>query len=419
MKVLLLGSGGREHAIQWKLTTEGHEVVSSPGNPGIAEHSRIVTLDIDNHTEVSNFVRAEHIEFTVVGPEAPLAAGIADHFNRLGLPIFGPTKAAAEIETSKSYCCQLLHEAGVPIPLTHYYPDFASMKSAVTHSEGGIVLKKSGLAAGKGAEVVRTRAGLAESLTRLEKLNDGPYLVQNMEEGPELSYFALTDGEDFLFLGSAQDYKPLFAGGPNTGGMGGFSPHPILTPGLRIQIENQIVKPTIRELAKDGRPYRGILYFQLMITAKGPVVIEINCRFGDPETQLLMPLLDCELLRLLKLTTMSGFIKKVQAKFKPGVSVGIVMASENYPDTPKTGRIISGLDTKPGPPQADLFTHVFHAGTKRVDGQLITSGGRVVTVVGTHDNYKNAKSSAIQALSQIQFEGQYHRTDIANEVIQT
>ncbi|MBX4204879.1 MAG: phosphoribosylamine--glycine ligase [Candidatus Doudnabacteria bacterium] len=418
-RVLIIGGGGREHAIAWKLHQEGHEIHAAPGNPGMALFARCVALDAKNHLSVVRYVKDNAIDFVVVGPEAPLGDGIVDTFNGLNLAIFGPTKAASRIETSKYWCCGLLEDARVSIPFTSYFASFASMREEVQGTHGRIVIKKSGLAAGKGAEVIRMASDLPGALARLERLEDDQYLVQEMEEGPELSFFVLTDGDDFLFGGSAQDYKPLHSGGPNTGGMGGFSPHPILTAELKTQIEETIVRPTIKALANCGCPYKGVMYFQLMITKRGPVVIEINCRFGDPETQLLMPLLDCELLPLLQATTKFGFLRMFEAKFKPEVAVGIVMASEGYPDKPITGRAIIGLDLGPEHVGPNDYAHVFHAGTKLVDGQVVTSGGRVLTVVGTAPDYYTAKNVAMKAVSLIKFEGEYHREDIADEVIAT
>ncbi|MEJ0021423.1 MAG: phosphoribosylamine--glycine ligase [Candidatus Doudnabacteria bacterium] len=418
MKILILGAGGREHSVGKKLAEEGHEIYAAPGNPGIAQIGRCVTeLDVKDHKAVIDYVKSNGIGFTFVGPEAPLDAGIVDDFERFGLPIFGPTKMAAQIETSKEFCCTLLEAANVPIPATLYYNNFAAMEQSVAGSSGGIVLKKSGLAAGKGAEVVRNSTDLIPALTRLKKLGDGSFLVQTMEEGPELSYFVLTDGTDFVFLGSAQDYKPLYPGGPNTGGMGGFAPHPILTSELQKTIDETVVRPTIKALAEVSRPYKGVLYIQLMITKRGPVVIEINCRFGDPEAQLIMPLLNCELLPLLQATTKSGFLRMMEAKFKPWVSVGIVMASEGYPDDPKTGRFITGLDREPGPNDPNHYAYVYHAGTKMVEDQLVTSGGRVLTVVGTDSEYEMAKNMAMMAVSLIWFEGEQYRPDVGNEAI--
>ncbi len=415
MKVLIIGGGGREHAIAQKLLQEGHEVFAAPGNPGIAKSGgRLASLDIKDFKTVADFVESNGIDFTVVGPEAPLAAGIVDYFNARNLPIFGPTKAAAEIETSKIFCQSLLEKVRVPVPRTSRHDNFGNMWQVTRGTPTPFVIKYDGLAAGKGVEVVHEYKDRQLANQRLSKLADGPYVIQEFVQSPELSFFELTDGVDFLFLGSAQDYKPLYKGGPNTGGMGGFSPHPLLTPELRQQIEETIVRPTIKAMAEFGCPYRGVMYFQLMLTKRGPVVIEINCRFGDPEAQLILPLLNCELLPLLQATTKSGFLRMFEAQFKPGVAVGIVMASEGYPDDPKTGRVITGLDTE----FSDAPALVFHAGTKyNAADEIVTSGGRVLTVVGLWSEYRQAKSLAMKRVGYIHFEGEYHREDIADEVL--
>lgn len=423
-RVLIIGGGGREHALAWKLLQEGHEVCAAPGNPGIANSGATLApaLDIKSPKAVADYVELTGLDFTVVGPEAPLEAGIVDYFRERKLPIFGPTKAAARIETSKTFACKLLEAAGVPIPHTTYYESFAHMKKTLSFVDKPerIVLKKSGLAAGKGAEVVRTNADLEPALARLEKIaGDDSFLVQHMVEGTELSCFYPTDGSDAVFMGSAQDYKPIGEGntGPNTGGMGGFSPHYLWTHQLRLEVEERIVRPTIKQLAEIGCSYTGVLYFQLMLTAHGPVVIEINCRFGDPEAQLLMPLLDCELLPLLRATADGTLRRHPEPRFKRQVSVGVVVSSEGYPDEPKLGRQIFGFEHQENLYDPRCYAHVFYAGTKLVHGQLVTSGGRVFTVIGHDNNYREAKYKAMRAVGLISFEGAYHRTDIAKEAI--
>ena len=425
MKILTIGGGGREDAINWKLLGEGHQVLSASGNPGMEKRgvTLIPNLNVKDFKAVADYVEGLGVGFTIVGPEAPLEAGIVDYFNERGLPIFGPTKSAARIETSKSWCCQLLgkREVDVPIPFTDYFANFAAMRNTLVYDEkrAGVVLKKVGLAAGKGVELVKTKGELDHALARLERLvrelGDDEFLVQNMEEGPELSAFYLTDGADFAFLGSAQDYKPLYKGGPNTGGMGGFSPHPLFTSDLRAQVEEEIVAPTIKGLAAAGCPYRGVLYFQLMITQRGPVVIEINCRFGDPEAQLLMPLLDCDLLPYLQATTLNGVLGRLApVKFNEAVTVGIVMASEGYPDKPIIGRPIT-VDAN-----LDESVLEFDAGTKLDEpGNLVTSGGRVRTIVGVWSEYLQAKSLALRRAGQTHFQGAQYRDDIADEVLET
>jgi phosphoribosylamine--glycine ligase len=420
-KVLIIGGGGREHAIACKLIDEGHEVIAAPGNPGIEQDGgKCVTaseLNIANHVAVCDYVRRYKIDFTVVGPEKPLADGLVDQFNWRGLPIFGPSKGAAQIETSKEFCALLLRNAGVPIPQTCFYSNFITMSHAARIREDPIVLKKSGLAAGKGAEVVRRRENLEVALARLEPIagNDS-FLIQEMLEGTEMSCFYPTDGDDYKFLGSAQDYKPIGDGntGPNTGGMGGFAPHYLYTDELREKVEATIVAPTIAALRRAGFPYTGGLYFQLMLTKQGPVVIEINCRFGDPETELLMPLLDCELLPLLMATAQTGELRNMEVRFKRQVAVGIVLASEGYPDSPKVGRVISKPELLS---DGWIYSKVFHAGTKVVDGQLVTNGGRVLVAVGVASSYNTAQGMAMATADSIKFEGKYCRRDIATEAI--
>ncbi|MGE5297779.1 MAG: phosphoribosylamine--glycine ligase [Acidobacteriaceae bacterium] len=418
MRVLILGGGGREHAIAWKLRQEGHEIFAIPGNPGIAEVGTCLggAILLKDNVALASVAVVANIDFTIVGPEAPLANGIVDHFNKHRLPVFGPTKAAAEIETSKEFCCHLLESAGVAIPKTTYFQSFGAMKGTASAMKPPFVIKKSGLASGKGAEVIKSGEDFLPAMARLEKLEaEETWLIQRMAVGPEMSYFVLTDGEDFAFLGSAQDYKPLYRGGPNTGGMGGFSPHPLLTSELKQTIDDQIVEPTIRTMAGIGRQYKGVLYFQLMITDKGPVVIEINCRFGDPETQLMMPLFDFKLLPLLIATTKAGSLQKLGKRWpvSKDKTVGIVMSSRGYPGTPETGSMILGL-----PEEAEEYL-VFQAGTEFRDNVLVNSGGRVLTAVGKGETYVSAKVRALEAVRGISFIGAYYRDDIADEVIES
>lgn len=416
-KVLILGGDARAHALAWRLWREGHEIHAAPGNPGIQRFGTCVPIDPMEFEKLAEYVESNGIDLTVVGPEAPLAAGIVDFFSERHLAIVGPTQAAARIETSKGWCSELLASAGVPIPTTWKYPDFTAMEEAAWRKQCPMVTKMDGLAAGKGVEVVRTEAELPKALTRLKQLDQGGrFLIQQMVTGPELSFFVVTDGEDYQFLGSAQDYKPLYPGGPNTGGMGGFSPHPVLTPALQAEIERTIVAPTIAALAADGCPFRGFLYFQLMLTERGPVVIEINCRFGDPEAELIMPRLDCKLFPLLLAATGHGpALAECEVKFRPEVSVGLVLASEGYPDKPLVGRPITLL---PYDPALGVDSYLFHAGTKwGTNGQLETSGGRVMTAVGLGTDYTVAKRAALELIEAVRFNGRHYRTDIADEVI--
>ncbi len=422
MKVLFLGSGGREDAIHWKLASEGHEMFAAPGNPGTASRGKNVQLDINDPQAVADYVVAAGIEFTVVGPEAPLAAGIVDHFNSRNLSIFGPTKEAARLtEISKADCCGLLQAADVPIPTTFVFPNYEEMVNQVVGMTLPLVIKYDGLAAGKGVRVVTTLRELKEAWDFFRTFKNAPYLVQELVQGTEVSCFYYVDGTDFLYGGSAQDYKRQLDGnkGPNTGGMGGFSPHPSIDDLTRGVIEDLIVRPTIKKLSEIGTPYRGVMYFQLMLTKDGPVVIEINCRFGDPEAELLMPLLDCELLPIMLATTKDGELRKLTVKFKPGVSVGIVLASEGYPGEPHDNKLITMDPYYLLGSDRDRRVTVFQAGTKINEQQeLRTKGGRVLTVVGRMPTYRQAKALALQGAREISFEGKQFRTDIADEVIE-
>lgn len=412
MKILVLDSGGRGHALAWKLVQEGHNVTVAPGNAGIALTIPTATLDLRNISGIHDYVRTNRIEYVVVGPEAPLAAGIVDHFRIMGIAVFGPTKDAAQIETSKIYCQRLLEAAGVSVPHASIHQSFNEMWAVAERTEPPFVIKYAGLASGKGVEVVLTSNDRAIAHERLKLLPYGQFLIQRFERGPEVSYFVLADEKDYLAIGSAADYKPLFEGGPNTGGMGGYAPHDMLTPELQRDINRKIVEPTILALQRDGCPYTGVLYFQLMLTKYGPVVIEINCRFGDPETQLLMPLLDCELLPLLQATSNStDSLWKQKVALKNRKTVGIVLTAHGYPgDSVRKGDVIEGLQ------YAAQDALIFHAGTGSKEGKLVTAGGRIITCVGEAENYTLAYEAAASAASLIRFEGAFWREDIARRV---
>ena len=416
MKILLLGSGGREHALADALSRENTAVdlIAAPGNPGIAELARLVNINANDPKEVAALAEAEQVELVVVGPEAPLAAGVVDYLQQRGIPAFGPTMGAATVETSKADTKALMMAAGVPTAHAETHRVAREAKEAVRARFGApVVIKASGLAAGKGVIVCMTEAEAFDAIDRI--LDDRVFgeagaecLVESFMTGEELSLFAIADGHDVLPMIGAQDHKRLGEGdeGPNTGGMGAYTPVSLSTPALVDDVTERIFLPTLHALRKRGTPFTGLLYAGLMLTPDGPKVVEFNCRFGDPETQAILPMLASSLLDpMLAVARGSRIGNMAPFAWRGGASVTTVVASGGYPDAPKTGFPIHV-------PSFGDDVRVFHAGTKRSGSDLLTSGGRVFAVTALADTFAAAQQASRDAAARIEFEGAVYRRDI-------
>ena len=418
MKILLIGGGGREHALAWKLAQSPRvdEVLVAPGNAGTATETkcRNVAVKADDLDGLLALARAESVALTVVGPEAPLVAGVVDRFRAAGQRIFGPTAGAAQLEGSKAFAKDFLARHGIP---TAHYGVFTDLDAALAHvrDKGApIVIKADGLAAGKGVVVAMT-LDEAESAVR-DMLSGNAFgaagarvVVEEFLEGEEASFISMVDGRTALPMATSQDHKRVGDGdtGPNTGGMGAYSPAPVVTPEVHARVMREVVEPTVRGMAADGLPFSGFLYAGLMIDASGaPRVIEFNVRFGDPETQPVMLRLQSDLVDLVE-AAIDGRLDQVEARWDARPSLGVVMAAEHYPATPSTGDAISGLNT---PFAQD--TKVFHAGTKQDGTRIVTSGGRVLCVCALGSDVADAQTHAYAAVSQIGWRGEFHRSDI-------
>ena len=398
MRVLLIGSGGREHALAWKLAQSPllTELHAAPGNPGIAALGRCHPVRADDVEAVLGLARALSVDLVVVGPEVPLVAGLGDVLRSMGIPVFGPSRAAAAIEGSKSFAKDVMAAAGVPTA--------ARLAEAVAPC----VLKADGLAAGKGVVVCTTRAAVEAGLAELEGF-EGPLVVEELLDGPEVSVFALCDGVSARALAVAQDFKRAYDGdrGPNTGGMGSFAPVPHLSRDEVAGLVDLTCRPVLEELAARGRPFIGVLFAGLMLTADGPRVLEYNCRFGDPETQSVLPLLEGDLLAALAAAA-AGDLGEVELERSEGAAVTVVLAAGDYPANGDRGSPISGIE------EAEATgALVFHAGTALRDGRVVTNGGRVLNVTGLGDDLASARSAAYAAADLISWDGARRREDIA------
>ena len=424
MKVLVLGNGGREHALAWKLAQSERvsEVFVAPGNGGTERDPRLKNVAITEVKALADFAQAEKISLTVVGPEAFLAAGVVDEFRARGLRIFGPTKAAAQLESSKAYAKDFMKRHGIPTAAYETFGDAAAAHAYVDQHGAPIVIKADGLAAGKGVVVAMTLAEAHEAIDWIlqdNKLgvahNEGGarVVIEEFMQGEEASFIVLCDGRNVVSLATSQDHKRLLDKdeGPNTGGMGAYSPAPVVTPNVHAKVMHEIIMPTIQGMARDGHPFTGFLYAGLMIDEQGnPRTVEFNTRMGDPETQPIMMRLKSDLFEVLMHAT-DGTLDQVELQWDRRVALGVVLAASGYPLSPRKGDVISGL------PADGEEAMVFHAGTVMKDGQLLTNGGRVLCVTALGESVRQAQQLAYQTLMPIEFDGKQFRQDIGHRAV--
>src|SRR5687768_6857858 len=420
MKLLVIGSGGREHALAWKLTQSPRvqKVYVAPGNGGTATENGVENVALTAIPELIAFARKEKIHLTVVGPEAPLAAGVVDAFRDAGLRIFGPSRAAAQLEASKDFAKSFMARHNIPTALHETFDSADDAKAVVTRRGARIVVKADGLAAGKGvvvaASVAEAHAAIDQMMTQKSLGDAGTRLVvEEFLQGEEASFIVLSDGTHALALATSQDHKRLRDGdtGPNTGGMGAYSPAPVVTPKVHARVMREIIQPTIQGMAHEGLPYVGFLYAGLMIDKSGnPKTLEYNCRLGDPETQPIILRLKSDLLEIVE-RALDGSLDQVEPQWDRRAALGVVVAAAGYPEEPRKGDVIAGLP-KPTPD-----CRVFHAGTRLDSKTVVTNGGRVLCVTALGDSVKMARTRAYEALERIRFDGMHYRKDIGHRAL--
>lgn len=415
MKLLVIGSGGREHALAWRLTQNPKVqcVYVAPGNAGTAHEEGLVNVNFTAIPELLKFALDEKIYLTVVGPEAPLAAGVVDAFQAAGLRIFGPTQRAAQLESSKDFAKQFMVRHKIPTAKYATFTNAAEAHAYVQREGAPIVIKADGLAAGKGVVVAMTMIEATEAIDFMLSGAGARIVIEEFMQGEEASFICLCDGMHALPFASSQDHKRIFDGdaGPNTGGMGAYSPAPVVTPAVHARTMREIILPTLRGMAAEGAPFTGFLYAGLMIDESGkPRVVEFNARMGDPETQPIMMRLKSDFLTLVE-AALDGKLDTIDAEWDRRAALGVVMAAANYPETPKKGDALTGL------PKATEDARVFHAGTAEVDGRVVTNGGRVLCVTALGETVKVAQQRAYQLLEPIRFEGMQYRKDIGYRAI--
>ena len=420
MQVLVIGSGGREHALAWKATQSAsvEKVYCVPGNPGIAQIAECVPMDIADNDALVAFALENKIDLTIVGPEVPLANGVVDAFRAKGLAIFGPTQAAAQIEGSKSFAKDLMKKYGIPTAAFEVFTEAEAAKAYIVEQGAPIVIKADGLAAGKGVVVAMT---LDEALEAVDMMMcDQAFgsagcqvVVEEFLTGEEASILTFCDGTTIVPMISSQDHKRAYDNdeGPNTGGMGTYAPAPVVTADVLARVQKEILEPTVAAMKAEGIPYTGCLYAGLMITENGPKVIEFNARFGDPETQVVLPLLDSDMAEIM-MACVNGNLADLDIQWKDGAAVCVVMAAGGYPQSYRKGDVISGLDKA-----AQLGATVFHAGTATKDGNIVTNGGRVLGVTAIGTDVQKAVDNAYAAVKSIHFDDVHYRNDIAYRAI--
>lgn len=421
MKVLVVGGGGREHVLVWKVLRSPHvdQVLAAPGNAGIGEVAECAEVEAEDVDGLLRLAEDEKVDLTIVGPEAPLALGIVDRFREAGLKIFGPTKEAAKIESSKVFAKELMAKYGIPTARFEVFDDPNKARDYIRKAGTPIVVKADGLAAGKGSIVCRTldeAYGAVERIMEEKEFGDAGNLivVEEMLVGEEASILAITDGEAIKPLLPSQDHKPVYDGdrGPNTGGMGAYAPAPVVTEEVARTVMEGILRPAVEGMAKEGTEYRGVLYAGLMITREGPKVLEFNCRFGDPESQAVLPLFEGDLVEVLE-ATIEGRLEEAEVRNSQGAAVCVVLASGGYPGKYEKGKVIEGLDELQD--MEDVL--VFHAGTAKRDGKLVTDGGRVLGVTALGPDIPRAIERAYEAVAKVHFEGMHYRRDIGRKAL--
>jgi phosphoribosylamine--glycine ligase len=421
MKVLIIGNGGREHALAWKLASSPRvtELFCAPGNPGIGQVADLVEIKTTDFDAIEKFVKGHGIELVVIGPEDPLAMGLTDRLLAAGVKVFGPTKAAAQIEADKWFAKEIMRQQAIPTAEARSFTDALAAEEFVRVRDGACVIKAAGLAKGKGVTICYRPADAIEAIDlimRKKVFGDAGrrIVIEEMLSGPECSVLALVDRRTIYVLEPAQDHKPVDDGdtGPMTGGMGAYSPTPVVTPEILTQIERDILVPVVDGMLRDGIEYKGCLYAGVMITTNGPKVLEFNCRFGDPETQPLMMRLKSDLLEVM-LAVATGRLDQMELKWDPRPALSVVATSKGYPGNYPTGLPITGIE------QADAMedVKVFHSGTKLQGGSIVTDGGRVLSVTALGSTFADAKKRAYAALQKIHFEGMHYRKDIGHQAV--
>ncbi len=419
MKILVIGSGGREHALVWKIAQSSmvSEIFCAPGNAGIEEMAKLVSIEADDVDSLLGFAKEKKIDLTIVGPELPLTSGIVDFFEEAGLKIFGPSKKAAELEGSKAFAKYLLKKNNIPTANYELFTSSQSAREYLKNQKFPVVIKADGLAAGKGVIICESLKSAEQAVEEIlgEKvfgIAGNKIVIEEFLEGEEASVLAFSDGENVLPLVPAQDHKAIYDGdrGPNTGGMGACSPPPIVTDAIAEEILENILKPTIKAMAQEGRAYKGILYAGLMITRKETKVLEFNVRFGDPETQPILVRMESDIVPLF-LAAIEGTLNTQKIKWRKDASVCVVMASTGYPGSYPKGEEILGVDKL----KNDSNTVVFHAGTKKVDNKLVTNGGRVLGVTSLGNTVSDAIKNSYRAVARISWDNLYYRRDIGKK----
>jgi phosphoribosylamine--glycine ligase len=421
MKILIVGSGGREHTLAWKVSQSKlvKKIYCAPGNAGTSGIAENVSIKADDISGLRSFAKENKIDLTIVGPEIPLVAGIVDEFEKDGLKIFGPRKAAAALEGSKVFSKEFMLKYGIPTAPAKIFSDEKKAIQYIKDKNSPLVVKADGLAAGKGVIVCNDVEEAEEAVHRIMVKKEfgeagGRVVIEECLFGEEASIIAITDGETIIPLATSQDHKRAFDNdkGPNTGGMGAYSPAPVVTPELLKRIDKEILQPTVSGLKKEKLPFKGVVYVGVMVTKDGPKVLEYNARFGDPETQAILPRMESDIVEVIS-AAVNGRLSETKIKWKDKAAVCVVMASGGYPGSYEKGKEISGLDKA----SALLDTVVFHAGTKSADGRILTSGGRVLGVTALGQSIKSAIENSYKAVKLISFDGAHYRSDIGRRAL--